>query len=66
LQVLRWFGFFKESVLDNPDERYRIRRVTIQFYLEDDTLDVTEPKQENSGIPQVSSLGCFIRLKGMK
>lgn len=52
MQVLRWFGYFKENVHDNPEERLRIRRINIHYYLEDDTLDVTEPKQENSGILQ--------------
>lgn len=27
-------------------------RVNIYFYLEDDTVHVSEPKTENSGIPQ--------------
>ncbi len=25
----------------------------VRYYLEDDTVDVTEPKQPNSGLPQV-------------
>lgn len=25
----------------------------VRYYLEDDTVDVTEPKQLNSGLPQV-------------
>lgn len=29
-----------------------IHRVNIYFYLEDDTVHVSEPKTENSGIPQ--------------
>ena len=30
-------------------------RVNIYFYLEDDTVHVSEPKTENSGIPQGNS-----------
>ncbi len=55
-QVLRWFAYFKESVIESAQEQYRIRRITILYYLEDDTLEVTEPKQENSGILQVLSM----------
>jgi len=51
--VLRWFGYFREAVTESAKEQYRIRRITILYYLEDDTLEVTEPKQENSGILQV-------------
>ncbi|CAL8469429.1 g8970 [Coccomyxa elongata] len=52
-KVLRWFAYFEEVVPESAEEQYRIRRVTILYYLEDDTLEVTEPKQENSGILQV-------------
>jgi len=38
-------------------ENYRVRKVTILYYLEDNTLQVNEPKEENSGIPQ----GAFVK-----
>lgn len=38
-------------------ENYRIRPVQIYYYLSDETIFVTEPKIENSGIPQ----GVFIK-----
>ena len=55
-QVLRWFGYFREAVVadSSPDEQ-RVRRIAIHFYLEDSTLDVSEPKQDDSGILQVGS-----------
>jgi Ca2+-binding EF-hand superfamily protein len=55
--VLRFFGYFKEAVHENRMENYRVRKVTILFYLEDNTIQVNEPKEENSGIPQ----GAFIK-----
>ena len=53
VQVLRWFGYFKEVVPESPRETYRVRRVALHYYLVDDTMDVEEPKQLNSGIDQV-------------
>merc|ERR1712226_956530 len=31
---------------------YRIRNCVLYFYLEDDSMHISEPKVENSGIPQ--------------
>merc|ERR1711959_312670 len=50
--VLRFFGFFKEAVHECRAENFRVRKVTLLYYLEDDTIQVNEPKEENSGIPQ--------------
>lgn len=50
--VLRFNGYFKESVIETNLENYRVRKVEIFYFLEDDTQQVTEPKQDNSGIPQ--------------
>merc|ERR1712159_870830 len=55
--VLRFFGYFKEAVHESRMENFRVRKVTILYYLEDNTLQVNEPKEENSGIPQ----GAFIK-----
>jgi hypothetical protein len=52
-KVLRFFGYFQEHVTDTPNENSRIRRVVFMYYLADDTLQVSEPKQDNSGLPQV-------------
>jgi len=51
-QVLRFYGFFKESVVESPLENYRVRKIDILFYLEDNSVCINEPKQTNSGIPQ--------------
>lgn len=53
LQVLRFYGFFKESVVESNIENHRIRKVVLYYYLEDDSMHIAEPRQDNSGIPQV-------------
>ncbi|KAJ3379991.1 EF-hand domain-containing member C2 [Entophlyctis sp. JEL0112] len=50
--VLRFYAYFQEAVNESREEHYRIRRCNIYFYLEDDTIHVSEPKYANSGIPQ--------------
>jgi len=49
--VLRFYAYFKEHVTESRLENFRIRRVTIFYYLEDKSIMVTEPKQVNAGIP---------------
>lgn len=51
-QVLRFYAYFQEAVHENPKENFRVRKCAICFYLEDGTMLVSEPKMENSGIPQ--------------
>ncbi|CAM4687424.1 unnamed protein product [Leuciscus chuanchicus] len=51
-KVLRFYGFFRQEVFHSSDEHFRIRPVVIFYHLEDDTMCVTEPPVENSGIPQ--------------
>jgi DUF1126 PH-like domain len=53
LQTLRWYGYYTEDVPDSQTETFRVRRLVVLYYPEDDTLQVTEPKQDNSGLPQV-------------
>merc|ERR550514_1600890 len=50
--VLRFYGFFKEAVVESNFENHRIRKCTIFYYLEDDTMHITEPREPNSGIAQ--------------
>ena len=50
--MLRFYAYFQEAVHEKAEEQYRIRHYIILFYLEDDTIQVNEPRQENSGIPQ--------------
>jgi len=56
-QVLRFQGYFKESVVESRLENYRMRKVTIFYFLEDKSIMITEPKQTNSGTPQ----GAFLK-----
>jgi len=51
-KVLRFNCYFKESVHESRLENYRIRKCVLYYYLEDDSMHVSEPKVENSGIPQ--------------
>ncbi|XP_028253297.1 EF-hand domain-containing protein 1 [Parambassis ranga] len=51
-KVLRYFAYFTEDVQTSPDEQFRVRRVVIQYFLEDDTMLVYEPTVENSGLQQ--------------
>jgi len=56
-QVLRFSGYFQEAVHESPKENFRVRQCVVYYYLEDATMMVTEPKVENSGIPQ----GTFVK-----
>lgn len=51
-QVLRFFCYFKESVVESRLENMRCRKLTICYFLEDKSIMITEPKQVNSGVPQ--------------
>ncbi|XP_012693028.1 EF-hand domain-containing family member C2 isoform X2 [Clupea harengus] len=51
-QVLCFDAFFQEVVPQSKEEKYRVRKCKIYFYLEDDTIQVVEPELKNSGIPQ--------------
>jgi hypothetical protein len=55
--VLKFTGYFVEHVVESAYENYRIRKCNLLYYLEDDSIHVTEVKEENSGIPQ----GYFIK-----
>ncbi|VDM33192.1 unnamed protein product [Hydatigera taeniaeformis] len=50
-KVLRFYGYFKESVTESADEHYRVRNVVIYYHLEDDTMHIYEPNFfESEGI----------------
>ena len=55
--MLRFFGYFKEAVVESRLENYRIRKLLIYYYLEDHSILINEPKQVNSGTPQ----GIFLK-----
>jgi hypothetical protein len=56
-QVLRFNGYFKESVVELRNEHSRVRRLIIYYYLVDDTISINEEKEQNSGIAQ----GIFLK-----
>ena len=51
-KVLRYYGYFKESIVEEELESGRIRLLVIYYYLTDDTISIVDTRQENSGIPQ--------------
>ena len=56
-KVLSFEGYFIEHISESAHENYRIRRCTLNYYLDDDTLQVIENRVPNSGIVQ----GTFIK-----
>jgi hypothetical protein len=56
-QVLRFYAYFKESVVELKNEHSRVRKLIIYYYLVDDTISITEEKETNSGIVQ----GAFLK-----
>ncbi|TMW47965.1 hypothetical protein DOY81_006948 [Sarcophaga bullata] len=55
-QVLGFNAYFKETLQEVYHCPYQVRKVKIMYYLEDGTIQITEPKVQNSGIPQ----GCLV------
>lgn len=51
-QVLCFDAFFQEPVVERAGESHRVRNVRILFYLEDDTIQVDEPRTKNAGYNQ--------------
>lgn len=51
-QVLRFYGFFRESIVESKLEDSRIRKLTVYFYVTDGTLSIYEDRETNSGIIQ--------------
>jgi len=49
---LRFDAYFQEEVVERQDENHRIRACKILFYPEDDSIQVNEDKQANSGMRQ--------------
>jgi len=63
-QVLRFYGYFKESVVESRMENMRIHKVMIYYFLEDKSIMIIEPKEENSGMPQGAFLKRQMVLRG--
>ncbi|CAH1183331.1 unnamed protein product [Phaedon cochleariae] len=51
-KCLTFRAFFKQAVVESPDEFFRVRHVNLIYFLEDDTITVIEPRVPNSGIDQ--------------
>mgnify|MGYP002634685802 FL=1 len=51
-KVLRFHGYCEEDVHDSQLETRRVRRIELFYYIEDDSVQVSEPRQANSGMPQ--------------
>ena len=47
----QFIAFFTEYHADNPLEPVRTRKVQIVIHLEDSSIEITEPKINNSGLP---------------
>lgn len=50
-QVLKFYAYFQEPVVEDANENFRIRKCIIFYYLDDDTIHIIEHRVENSGIP---------------
>lgn len=50
--VLCFLAYFQEAVHDSSVETKRIRKCEIYYYVLDDSIQIVEPKMENSGVPQ--------------
>lgn len=50
-QVLYFKAYMKQTVHESASERYRVRYFNVYYYLEDDTIAISEPEIENSGMP---------------
>lgn len=48
---MRFLGYFKESVVESRLENFRIRKLVVFYYLEDNSIMISEPKETNSGTP---------------
>ena len=51
-QVLRFYGWLKQTVHESQLEHYRVRHVKLYYYLEDDSIEIIEPHVRDSGMPQ--------------
>lgn len=50
--MLRFYGYFKESVPESNLENFRVRDLIVKVHLEDNCIEILEKKQNNSGVPQ--------------
>ena len=51
-KVLRFEAFTTEQVPENLTEPFRVRKFTIMYFLVDDSIQINEHRQQNSGYAQ--------------
>ncbi|XP_067013861.2 EF-hand domain-containing family member C2 [Anabrus simplex] len=51
-QILCFDAYFQETAQEREGYAFHVRKCKIFFFLEDGTIKVSEPKVDNSGIPQ--------------
>ena len=51
-QVLCFSAYYQEPVVESRKEMYRVRHVKLQYYLEDDSIQINEIPTEDAGIRQ--------------
>jgi hypothetical protein len=51
-KACRFLAYFTETVPENLAEPVRSRKVEIVYYLEDNTIEIVEPSERNSGLNQ--------------
>eukprot|EP00744_Colponema_vietnamica_P002970 GILI01004599.1.p1 GENE.GILI01004599.1~~GILI01004599.1.p1 ORF type:complete len:771 (+),score=193.17 GILI01004599.1:175-2487(+) len=51
-KVLRFYGYFLEPVHDSAFENFRVRKLVIMYYIEDGSIQISEPRVENVGFNQ--------------
>ena len=64
MQVLRFYGYFKEAVVESRLENHKIHDILIYYFLEDKSIMMIEPRQSNSGQPQGAFLKRQMVLRG--
>ncbi|EFJ42453.1 hypothetical protein VOLCADRAFT_107251 [Volvox carteri f. nagariensis] len=63
-KVLGFGAYFQEDVPYSALESWRIRRVTVKYYLENDQVEIVEVREPNSGLPQGILLKRHSAVKG--
>lgn len=56
LKVLCFHAYFKETLNEVFQAPHQVRKVKILYYLDDGTMQVSEPRVDNSGLSQ----GCIV------
>ena len=55
-KVLRFFGYTLETVQESAQEKQRVRKVVLCYFLEDGTISISEPRLDNSGFAFAGTL----------